>query len=104
MAGCVVGLPGITVPELLSVTGMIVLSVKGLKKPSWPNMVLLSVSSKATYAAMQSPTITIKANAPNRISDSRLNLLSLFVNHRSFIPLRCLAPATTKYLCLLSQA
>lgn len=95
IGGRIVGLPKITMPELLSVTGMIVLSVKGSKRPLGLNIALLSVLSEAACPAVQSATITTKANTSNSILDLRLNLLLLFLNHTFFISPPCLMLATT---------
>ena len=67
IGGCIIALLEITVPKLLSFTGVIVISVNGLKRPIWLDVVLLSVLSEAAYAALLSPTITTKANVPNTI-------------------------------------
>lgn len=69
IGGCVTAPPDIGVPELLSVIGVIVLSVKGSKKFSWLDMllVLLFLLSEAALAALLGPMMTAKANAPNNI-------------------------------------
>ena len=65
----VIALLEITVPELVSVTGVIVVSVNGSKSTIWPDNGLfsLSVLSKAAYAALLRAAITTKANVPNTI-------------------------------------
>lgn len=102
IGGRIFGLRKITVPELLSVTGMIVLSVKGLKRPLGLNMALLPVLSKGAWAAVPRPTTIAKANTSNNILDLRLNLLFLFLNHTFFISPPRLMLATTKQpsICL----
>lgn len=90
IGGPVAGPLKITGLELLPVTGVIVFSVNGLKRPPRLNTALLSVLSGAARAAVQSTTITVKADTPNSILDLRLNLLFLFLNREFFILPPCL--------------
>jgi hypothetical protein len=80
----------ISVLELSSITGVILLSVNGSKEPIWLDSissVLLFVLSDAARGAVPSPTITAKANAPNKNSILKLkpHLRFILLNHESFI-------------------